>query len=395
MRIVFLSPDVPPAGGRVAARVRSVAGRDDLDVAVVLTDARPPGAADVTWEGVPVLDAGDARAHGADVAIAVDWRAAAHVFSVHAARPVLLLDDFAYERMAPGDTDRLPAAIAVDLPVDVLAGGAWIVEALAARRPGVRARIARAAVDPALFHAPDDRAADGLLRVLVDDRWAGEAAAGHRTVAELTTPHQVIDLPTEVAAAERAALLRAADVLLLLDPAAGDGAIVREALACGVVPVALPTGGQGEAIADEVTGLLVEPDDDRGTARRLDRLAVDDERLEQLRAAALQAAAGARDEAAAGTELRAALAELRDGPLPDAAQWPARLMADAIAQAAVVANEHQAVLSLLHGIERGDAYRAGTRLMDTWQSPRLAGVRRLARPVSQRVKPRLNGGPDA
>lgn len=395
MRIVFLSPDVPPPGGPAAARVRSLAGHDDLDVAVALTDARPMAGHDVTWEGVPVLDAGDARAHGADVAIAVDWRAAAHVFSVHAARPVLLLDDFAYERMGPGDTDRLPAAIAVDLPVDVLAGGAWIVEALAARRPGVRARIARAAVDPALFHAPDDRAADGLLRVLVDDRWAGEAAAGHRTVAELTTPHQVIDLPAEVTAAERAALLRTADVLLLLDPAAGDGAIVREALACGVVPVALPTGGQGEAIADEVTGLLVEPDDDRGTARRLDRLAVDDERLEQLRAAALQAAADAPDEAAAGAELRAALAELRDGPLPDAAQWPARLMADAIAQAAVVANEHQAVLSLLHGIERGDAYRAGTRLMDTWQSPRLAGVRRLARPVSQRVKPRLNGGPDA
>lgn len=395
MRIVFLSPDLPVAGGPAAARVRSLAGQGELDVAVALTDARPAAGHEVAWEGVPVVSVDDARAHGADVAIALDWRAAAHVFSVGAARPVLLLDEFAYERMAPGDTDRLPAAIAVDLPVDVLAGGDWIVAALAAQRPGVRVRLARAAVDPALFHAPDERAADGLLRVLVDDRWAGAPAAGHRTVAELTAPHQVIDLPAGVTAAERAALLRGADVLLLLDPAAGDGAIVREALACGAVPVALPTGGQGEAIQDEVTGLLVEPDDDRGTARRLDRLAVDDERMEQLRAAGLRATAGAPGEAAAGAALREALAELRDGPAPEAAQWPARLMADAIAQAAIVANEHQAVLSLLHGIERGDAYRAGTRLMDTWQSPRLAGVRRLAKPVSKRVKPRPAGGPDA
>ena len=123
MRIVFLSPDLPVAGGPAAARVRSLAGRDDLDVLVALTDARPADARDMAWEGVPVLGAGDERAHGADVAIALDWRAAAHLFTVGAVRPVLLVDAFAHERMAPGDTDRLPAAIAVDLPVDVLAHG--------------------------------------------------------------------------------------------------------------------------------------------------------------------------------------------------------------------------------------------------------------------------------
>ena len=304
------------------------------------------------------------------------------------------MDAFAHERMAPGDAARLPAAIAVDLPVDVLAGGAWVVEALAAQRPGLAVRLARAAVDPALFHAPAGPAA-GPLRVLVDDRWAGAPAAGHRVAAALTAPCRIADLPAQAPAAERAALLQDADVLLLLDPSAGDGAIVREAHACGVVPVVLPGGGQGEAVQDEVTGLLVEPDDDRGTARRLDLLATDRERLAHLRRAGLAAADAAPDEVAAVEELRAALAGLCDGPPPDPARWPTRLMADAIAQAAVVANEHQAVLSLLHGLERGDAYRAGTRLMETWQSPRLSGVRKLAKPVSKRVKPRLNGGPGA
>ena len=395
MRIVFLSPELPEAGDPAGARVRSLAGRDGVDVLLALTGARPSAGQDVAWDGARVVAVEDPAVRGADVAIALHWRACAHLFSLGAARTALLVDAFAHERLGTWEADRVPAALAYDLPIDVLAGGDWIVRAFARRRPGVRARLARAAVDGAVFRPAEpagERAADAPLRVVVDDRWRPDPTVSD--AGETLAAHGVLPLPLPPGAspAERAEVLRGADVLLLLDPAGGDGAVVREAMACGAVPVVLPAGGQADPVVDDENGLVVEPDDHRGTARRLERLAGDPALLARLRAGALEAAAAWPDEAAASDELQASLTELVAEPMPVDAAWPARLMGDAIAQSAILSNEIHTLGAALRSVENGDAFKTGTKVMETWHSPRLARVRRLAAPVARRMRPRLDGG---
>ncbi len=369
--MTFLAPQLPVAGDPAGERVRALAELDGIDVVLALPDT-PLGPA--------------------DVAVALDWRSAASLFSVDAARHVLLVDDFAHERMPTWRAERVPAAIAYDLPVDVIAGGEWVIEAFAQRRPGVRALLARAPLDRTVFHPPEVPRTVGLpLRILIDDSWLGEGAPSDAVAvaAEMQIGHETAVLAPGLSAADRAFALRAADVVLYLDPTAGDGAAVREAMACGAVPVVLPVGGQAEPVRVGVSGLHVQPDDVRGTARALERLAGDPDVMAGLRGGALGVADVWPGVRGAGEELRAALEEIVAAPVPEMAGWPTRLVGDALAQSAVLSLELQALTGELHRIERDEAYLAAQRVRDAWRGPRWAPVRRLARPMTGRARGRL------
>ncbi|HLI34582.1 MAG TPA: glycosyltransferase [Terriglobia bacterium] len=65
------------------------------------------------------------------------------------------------------------------------------------------------------------------------------------------------------------ALLRASDVFCLLSRSEGFSNALIEAMACGLPCVATRVGGNGEAVADGVSGFLVPPDDPEAAAHRI------------------------------------------------------------------------------------------------------------------------------
>ena len=170
------------------------------------------------------------------------------------------------------DPQRFAAQLSYDLPVDFIAAAPWVARALAQRRPDARCLTA--------------------------------------TTGVARTP----------AAPE-------AVVVLDADP-------LPDVLAGRVVIASSALPGVGDVIEHAVNGFLVEPDDDRGPQRFLAMLAADREQLERMAAAARATPWPDRDEAAAAFE--GALATIVAEPMPDAARWPDRLMADAMAAVAAL-----------------------------------------------------------
>src|SRR3954447_15846828 len=137
VRVCFLRTDPGPV--ELAAALEQAG-----DVEVVVTERPPEGR----W----------------DVAIACDWRACAAVFDVDAARPAALLVALEHRALDPARPERLPALLALDLPLDYLVTSAWVERALADARPGARAwRVALPR--PAVAVSPVVPADGGPLRV--------------------------------------------------------------------------------------------------------------------------------------------------------------------------------------------------------------------------------------
>src|SRR3954451_9154921 len=92
-----------------------------------------------------------------DVAIACDWRACAEVFDVDAARHAALLVSLEHRALDPERPERLPALLALDLPLDYLVTSAWVERAVRDVRPGARAwRVSLPRPDVAADPAPAD-----------------------------------------------------------------------------------------------------------------------------------------------------------------------------------------------------------------------------------------------
>jgi hypothetical protein len=178
-------------------------------------------------------------------------------------------------------------------------------------------------------------------------------------------------------------------VLLALDPDADPSRLVLEgsaaALACVVSPA--PTGW--ELVEHAVSGIVAEPDDARGTARWLDSLARDSSLRAGLGASAAARAAAHPDWDAATAALHVALEQLVAEDPPAGAQWPQRLMADAMAAAALWHNDHHRLAAALRQVETSDAYKLGSRLQALTDGH--PAVARLVRPIARRGRRRLLG----
>jgi glycosyltransferase involved in cell wall biosynthesis len=86
--------------------------------------------------------------------------------------------------------------------------------------------------------------------------------------------------------------LNAADLLVLPSVHEQFGAVIVEAMACGLPAVAIDAHGPAEIVADGSTGWLVPPDDLEGLAAALTEAVDDDAERRRRGAAAYQAARG-------------------------------------------------------------------------------------------------------
>lgn len=367
LRLCLLSPGVPGAdeADAVAQHLRRLTAAPGAEATLALTDHEPLGG------GAVALSDAVAANEPFDVAIAVTWDASVGLFDVPARRHALLVDGFAHHRMSVWQPERIAAALAYDLPVDFVCRGAWIAEALAELRPDARAVVAPDGVAKEVFIAEEDRGAPGgPLRVLVDERHGREEdtalgpAALERTDADLT----VEKLDAADTAAQRAERMRRADVLLMLSTVDGVLGSPLEAMHCGAIPLVLPAGGSSDLVGHLENGIVAEPDDVLGIARWLDTLARDADLRTRLRAGALDTAAAWPDWDAAHAGLLEVLATLVDTDPPAAAQWPQRLMSDAMALTSAFRHEHLQLGASLERMERDEAYRLGVALRAAWRS---------------------------
>lgn len=161
---------------------------------------------------------------------------------------------------------------AVEIPdFAVTQSGVDRVHAVALGRLGVR----KGSYDVIAALGALDEAVRSRLRVTlggdgeVDEVRAAVAAAGLS---------QTVDVVGWVDAAERDALLSAAQVFLLPSHAEGLPMALLEAMAHGLAPVTTTVGSIGEVVSDGVTGLLVQPNRPDQIAEAL-RTLVDDEPL--------------------------------------------------------------------------------------------------------------------
>jgi hypothetical protein len=84
--------------------------------------------------------------------------------------------------------------------------------------------------------------------------------------------------------------------------------------------------------------------------------------------------------------LAGALERLVAEPPPERSAWPVRLMADAMAGAAVFRNDHFVLAGELERVQNDEAYQAAAALRDRLRGTRLA---RVAGPAARAARKRL------
>jgi hypothetical protein len=381
VKVCLLVPALPSLdpSDPIARHAEGLA-RAGHDVVLGITDQRPSGTAQVA--GVEAIAVEDVLPRAFDVAMACSWQATVRLFEVRAARHAFWVDGFGFERLGSWQTERIAALLAYDLPVDFVCAAPWVQRALAERRPEARRLLARTGLDHARFESADRGSGEGALRVLIDERGAGAAAA-----EQATAPIEVTILDR----ARRAEQCRDADVLVMLDPVDGVLTTPLEAARGGVVPMVLPAGGQEDLVEHLVSGIVATPEDPRGAGRWLDRLAADRELLARLRAGARERASAWPSWDDANDELEGALTTLLEEEPPAQLRWPVRLMADAMAGVAVYRNDHYVLAGELERLQADEAYQAATMLRARWQgSARLGPVRRAAAPIVRAARRRLD-----
>ena len=308
VRACFLIPELP-APEAIAEYARR------LD-AVVVTE--PPGDA-------------------FDVAIATDWTTTARLFEVDAKRYAFWVDHFAHRRMGTWQVERFAAQLAYDLPVDFIAAAPWVRDTLAELRPEARVVLVTSGAPAAEGPPSAARSASGSaapLRVaLAGD---GDERAAFAAMEE---------------AAQEVPLADGADVVVMLSPVDGVLGAPLAGFRSGATAVVGPAHDAADLIRHGENGLIADADDVRGAARWLDHLARDRELLEKLKAGARAAAEAWPSWEQAAQEMQTALEWLVAEDPPAQAAWPVRLMGDAIAGAAVFAQEHATLTAEVHRLD--------------------------------------------
>ena len=273
MRICLLAPSAPPADSPVAvhARLLREAGHD---VTIALTETAVEASERLTG-----ID--EALGSDVDAAVATTWDSCIRLFELPAKRFVYYVDELAHERLGAWQAERIAAAVTYDLPVDFIAASEWLAEVLAEHRPDARVLLARPGVAAA---EGGERAAGPLRAVAVDED--GRAAAEEAGV-------EVVDT------------LAQADVYVALG-----GGSPLPGMAAGCIPVVVPGGGRDDLVVHLENGIVATPEDDRGAARWLARLAVESDLRERLRGGVRATIADWPSWKDAGKDMESALKEI-------------------------------------------------------------------------------------
>jgi hypothetical protein len=379
VKICLLVPSLD-AGDLVVQRARRLVRHHGHEVVLGLT--QPVAALPPVPEGVRALDVAAAAQDRYDVAVATDWRTTAWLFEVPATRHVSWVDRLAHVAMDPSDVQRMVAQATYALPVDFIAAGPDVASALTALRPDARCIVVRPGIDKTPFAPGEPVAAGAPLRVLVDDRRVAPGdLTGVAVVAELREPVAISHVQPGDDAAARAARYAAADVLVMLAPGAGVHGSALEAMHAGLPVVALDASGAGDLVREGENGYLVAPDDPRGAAIPIDRLARDRALLAAQRKVALTTAAGWPSAEQEAATLDEALRRLVDEQPSESALWPTRLMGDLLAAAATKGAADHELQARYDRLRADPAYRLGVWVLRGWRSRRLAPLRRAAAPL--------------
>ncbi|HEX8064975.1 MAG TPA: glycosyltransferase family 4 protein [Thermoleophilaceae bacterium] len=338
MRICLLVHELGRSGGvaTILSHARALAARDGWDVRIAITDPRAGELPDESG-GVPVAPLAEAaRGPEVDCAIATWWATAGSLWEVPARRRAVFLQSlecrFYDERHF---FERFGAEQVLTLPVGYVVVAGWMRDVLAELRPDARCDVVRNGIDKERF-AARPRRSGGPLRVLVEGQpslWfkgVPEALAAVRAMSEPAEATVVAPDPSAAAdlegarvvggldAAGMADLYAEHDVLLKLSRVESLGLAPIEALHVGLPAVVTPYTGHEEYLEHGRNGLVVGYDDLPGTARALDGLARDRDRLEALSAGALDSARGWPSAAEAAGELATVLEGIAAAPEPDA-----------------------------------------------------------------------------
>ena len=348
MRVCLLTPGLP-APEPVAEYARRLAERHD--VLTALTERPPP--ADVAGTAA-VAEA--LAAEPCDVAVAMDWRATAHLSAVPATRHVVWVDHFAHRRMGTWQADRFAAQLAYDLPVDFVAAAPWVRDTLAELRPEARCVLVTSGAPAPTEGAPAAPPSTAPLRVHPS---GDEARAAVGAMSE----------------AHAEASLGEADVVVMLSSVDGVLDAPLRGFLAGATAVVGPAHDAGDLVRHGENGFVADADDPRGAARFLDLLARDRDLLARLREAAGATGAAWPTAEQAAAEMEAALQRLVAEDPPPAAAWPVRLMGDAIGGAAVFRQEIATLTAEVHRL----------------QAPPPPLARRALAALKRRAKARLSG----
>jgi O-antigen biosynthesis protein len=354
VKLAFLLHDLQLSGGVgvVVQHARELAGRHGHDVTLVLTQEQQQepwafeGLAHLHVEGLAA-----ARQERFDIAIATWWETTYSLFELHADRYASFMQSLEDRFYPPGVPERTSAALMQGLPIAFLTEARWIADTIAQLQPQAQCLYVRNGIDKQVFTPPDrlDVRLDRPLRIVVEGNpavWFKNVRAALRSVEQMAEPRHLTlvtgareavdsDAPDLVVGPlsqqEMARLYAESDVVLKLSRVEGMYGPPLEGFHMGATCVTTPVTGHEEYVEHGWNGLVVDWDDERGTARQLDLLARDRRLLHFLRTNALATARSWPSWVQSGSFMAAALAAIRRAPA--AAPGGARqLMADARVQ---------------------------------------------------------------
>ncbi|MBA3428978.1 MAG: glycosyltransferase family 4 protein, partial [Actinobacteria bacterium] len=312
MRVAFLTQDLQLSGGVgvIVAHALQLA-RNGFEVDLVLTRATDrPDWSHRGLASVNVVQLPRARARSYDVALATWWETAQHLFDLDAGRHACFVQSMEDRFYDPGEPRRRGAALPQELPVRFVTEARWIADTLEAMRPGEKVFYVRNGIAKDVF-APVSNvpvSGGGPLRILIE----GSARVQSKGVRDALAAVRAMSAPRHVtvvapdgsagglAGTDRAAgpisqrelatLYAETDVVLKLSRVEGMFGPPLEGFHKGATCVVTPVTGHEEYVVHDENGLVVDWDDQTGTARALDLLARDRALLHRLRCGALATA---------------------------------------------------------------------------------------------------------
>lgn len=339
MKIAFLLNDLQLSGGVgvVVQHARELVVRHGHDVTLVLV--REQEAAPWEFEGLAHLHVeglSEARRERFDVAVATWWETTYSLFELTAERYVYFVQSLEDRFYTPDAAERTAAALTLDLPVAFVTEARWLADAIGQIRPDAACYYVRNGIDKAVFPtaAALEPRIDEPLRIVIEGNphvWfkgVGEAlgAVGAmsepRHVTVVTGDHAAIAPGTvdrvvgPLSHREMGELYAESDVVLKLSRVEGMFGPPLEGFHMGATCVVAPVTGYDEYVVHGWNGLVVDWDDERGTARALDLLARDRRLLTFLRANAVETARGWPSWRQSATFMAAALEKIRRDPPP-------------------------------------------------------------------------------
>jgi len=314
VKVAFLVNDLQLSGGVgvVTQHAHRLSALPGWDVTRVLVREQEEHA----WRGyehlphLHVRARADALEEHYDIAIATWWETAFTLFELRASRYayfVQSLEDRFYDR---DSSERLGAALTLDLPVSFITEAGWIARTLESLRPDAPCYLVRNGIDKSVFGPLESAPVriDEPLRVLVEgspSSWFKHVHDAIEAAGAMREPHHLTVVSGERAAlgdapadeilgplshSEMAAAYDASDVVLKLSSVEGMFGPPLEAFHRGAPCVVTPVTGHEEYVEHGWNGMLVGWDDPLGTARQLDLLARDRVLLQFLRTNALETA---------------------------------------------------------------------------------------------------------